>query len=432
VTTDALARKLERAERSIAILEQMIEDKTRELFLTNESLLSSNQDFSDLLDVMPGALVVIDSVGTIRRVNRSTLELLGYAKDELTGQPAERVFGPASSSGQTPRLVRREADWLGASGSGVPVLVSISEQSARGGGADGSTICIGVDLRERKQLEVELRHAQKLESVGQLAAGIAHEINTPMQFIGDNVHFVGEALSGLLKLIDSYEQLLAAGPKLSREQKAELEKMRDEANLDFVRQRGPRAIERTLMGVGRVSQIVAAMKAFSHPHDEKAPVDLNKAVETTLTVAHSEYKYVAEAELELGDIPLVVCHGGDINQVLLNLVVNAAHAIDAARTKADPLGKIRIKTAHEANVVTLSVSDTGGGIPEAIRERIFDPFFTTKQVGKGTGQGLTLAHTIVVKKHGGQLSFETQTGRGTVFSIRLPVDGKPITPEAAA
>jgi two-component system, NtrC family, sensor kinase len=432
VTNDALARKLDRAERSIAVLERLIEDKTRELYLANEDLRSANQDFGHLLDVMPGALVVLDPKGTITRVNRSTLELLGYASDELTGQSAERVFGNTRPSGADGSAVSRgEADWLSAHGVAVPVLVSVSSL-IRGNDTERSTICIGVDLRERRKLEIELRHAHKLESVGQLAAGIAHEINTPMQFIGDNVHFVGEALSGLLNLVAAYEQAFASGQPLGAEQRARLEELREEANLDFVRERGPRAVERTLGGVARVSTIVAAMKAFAHPHDDKAPVDLNRAVQTTLTVAHAEYKYIAETQLELGDIPLVLCHGGDIHQVLLNLVVNAAHAIDAGRPKQGPLGVIRIKTAREGNVVTLSVADTGGGIPEAIRERIFDPFFTTKEVGKGTGQGLTLAHTIVVKKHGGHLSFETEVGRGTVFFVRLPVDGKPLTRGEAA
>jgi two-component system, NtrC family, sensor kinase len=281
------------------------------------------------------------------------------------------------------------------------------------------------EMEERQRVEAELRLAAKLEAVGQLAAGIAHEINTPMQFIGDNVYFLREGFDDVMTLVDKlYAVRDAAGARgvetalLDAVQEAE-----DIADLSYLRDRVPRSFERTLDGVSRVSSIVTAMKAFSHPSNEKLPVDINAAIQTTLTVARNEYKYVADVETELGELPSVTCHGGDMNQVFLNLIVNAAHAIESARTDSNSKGHIRVQTRREGEMAVVEVSDTGCGIPEEFRDRVFDPFFTTKEVGRGTGQGLSLAHTIVVDKHGGSLGFESQVGSGTTFLLRIPIDG---------
>jgi PAS domain S-box-containing protein len=280
---------------------------------------------------------------------------------------------------------------------------------------------------ERDRMELDLRLAQKLEAVGQLAAGIAHEINTPTQFVGDTVRFLGDAFGDLSELLIVYEELLRAADRgpvpsalIARVRAAE-----DRADLDYLRARVPGAVERAHDGVDRMATIVRAMRDFAHPPTaERSPVDINAALRSTLVVATAEYKYIADVETDLGDLPAVMCDGGDMNQVFLNLVVNAAHAIaDANRTTARR-GTIRVRSACEGDHVVVSVSDTGTGIAPDIADRVYDPFFTTKDVGRGTGQGLALARRIVVERHGGSLTFDTTLGRGTTFHVRLPVAGR--------
>jgi len=187
----------------------------------------------------------------------------------------------------------------------------------------------------------------------------------------------------------------------------------------------PQAFDRTLEGVGRVAGIVRAMKEFAHPDQrEQSSADLNKALLNTLTVARNEYKYVADLETDLGELPPVQCYLSDLNQVFLNLVVNAAHAIGEVIGDSEPKGRITVRSRDLGERVEIAIADTGGGVPEAIRERIFDPFFTTKPVGQGTGQGLAIARSIVVDKHRGSLTFTSVAGQGTTFYIRLPVSGR--------
>jgi len=191
--------------------------------------------------------------------------------------------------------------------------------------------------------------------------------------------------------------------------------------LPYLVARLPMAIERALAGLSRITAIVRSMKVFAHPDQRQMePVDLNQAVQSTLTVASNEYKYVAELETEFGELPQVTCHAGEINQAVLNLVINAAHAI-ADHAKHGEKGLIRVRTRRDGDSAVIAISDTGGGIPDSIQDRVFDPFFTTKEVGRGTGQGLSVARSVIVEKHRGQLSFESQRGQGTTFEIRLPL-----------
>ncbi len=275
-------------------------------------------------------------------------------------------------------------------------------------------------IAERDRIEVELRMAQKLEAVGQLASGIAHEINTPIQFIGDSTHFLQASFEDLQGVLASYREV--CGKHVPSESLGRVKEAEEEADLGFLEEQVPKAIERALDGIDRVSTIVRAMKEFAHPGgSEKTPIDLNDAVKTTLAVACNEYKYVADVEVDLGDLPPVPCYPGEVNQVLLNLIVNAAHAIADAQVDADHKGLIHIGTSRIVDGVEVRIKDTGTGIPSEVQDRIFDPFFTTKEVGKGTGQGLAIAHSIVVDKHGGELKFETEQGKGTTFFIRLPI-----------
>jgi signal transduction histidine kinase len=273
---------------------------------------------------------------------------------------------------------------------------------------------------ERDAVEVQLRQAQKLESVGQLAAGIAHEINTPAQFVGDSIGFLAEAFDRTLVLVDKYRDQV--GSSGNSEVIAAMARVEEEADLDYTKENVPDAILRARDGVSRIATIVSAMKEFAHPDTrQKTSSDLNRAIETTLTIARNEYRYVADVETEFGELPLVFCHLGDLNQVFLNLIVNAGHAIADVVKDSDSKGRITVRTAHEGDSVRIEIADTGCGIPEAIRDRIFDPFFTTKVVGRGSGQGLAIARSIVVDKHGGTLGFTSEVGKGTTFTVVLPV-----------
>jgi len=291
-----------------------------------------------------------------------------------------------------------------------------------------------LDVTDQRRLENELAQAQKLESVGRLAAGVAHEINTPVQFVSDSVSFVREAMDDLSQIVDRYRELRTAteqGVDVAAAAKA-AEEAEDDADLDYILENAPVALDRARDGLGRVAAIVRSMKEFAHPdRKEMAQVDLNQAISSTLVIASNEYKYVAEVETALGELPAVNCYGGEINQVILNLIVNAAHAIGDVVKGTQAKGKIRVATRVLDDQVEIAIGDTGKGIPVEVRSRIFDPFFTTKEVGKGTGQGLAIARAVVVDKHGGTLHFETELGKGTTFYIRLPING-PASSSAAA
>lgn len=290
---------------------------------------------------------------------------------------------------------------------------------------DGEEYCFGFarDITERRQLESQLRHAQKLEGIGQLAAGIAHEINTPTQFVTDNLTFLRDSWQSTHELLERYRKaILDAAPALPSGTAAALQQAERSCDLDFIAAEVPRAIDQSLDGARGVARIVRAMKEFSHPDSaDKTATDLNKAIESTVTVARNEWKYVSDLVTEFdAALPLVVCYPGDINQVVLNLIVNAAHAIKE-KVHDGEKGRITVGTRRRSDCAEIFVTDTGNGIPEAIQTRVFDPFFTTKEVGKGTGQGLALAYTVVVKKHAGKIWFETKPWQGTTFFITLPI-----------
>lgn len=292
---------------------------------------------------------------------------------------------------------------------------------------DATTLDLSSALQRIKQLEFELARAQQLESVGRIAAGIAHEINTPVQFIGDTVHFLREGFTDLLQLLERFESLLEAAETQGFEPEltAQIRKTREHADLDLLKEEVPTSLERTHDGVARVAEIARAIKEFSYPEQkQKEAVDLNAALKNTLTIARNEYKYVADLETDLGRVPPVFCHIGNLNQVFLNLVINAAHAIEDRNGSDGERGRICVKTRTDYDTVLISIQDSGCGVPDEVRDRIFDAFFTTKEVGRGTGQGLAIARSVVVDQHRGTLTFETDPQTGTTFLIRLPVDGR--------
>ena len=363
-------------------------------------------------------------------VNDAAVEHYGYSRDEFLHmkitdiRPAEEVGPLQEFLGQAASPKRVSGGWKHRTKGGRIIDVEISRHTLEYDGRRASLI-VAQDVTERKQLELELRHSQKLEAVGSLAAGIAHELNTPIQFVGDNTHFLQDAFRDLDRVLEKYRQVRTAAvsgavtPALL-EAVAQVEAA---ADLDYLQQEIPKALDQSLDGVTRVARIVRAMKEFAHPdRSEKMATDINKSLDSTLIVARNEIKYVADTETDFGELPLVLCHGGDINSVFLNLLVNAAHAIKDVVKDSGNKGLIRILTRLEGEEVLISIADTGSGIPENIRDKIFEPFFTTKGVGRGTGQGLAIARSIVVEKHGGSLTFDTQVGQGTTFHIRLPID----------
>ncbi len=290
---------------------------------------------------------------------------------------------------------------------------------------DDESVCIVRDVTEQRELEERLLETQKLGAIGQLAAGVAHEINTPMQFIGDNLHFARGAVGELIALFEQFQAAANAAENapLGRAKLEELTQAMADADFEYAREALPQALDRSMTGVERVTAIVRAMKSFSHPGGDKlAPTDLRGLIESTVMVATNEWRYVADVELKLDpELPHVPCIAGEVNQVILNLIVNASHAIADVVGDTGEKGRITIGATNDETHAEIRISDSGTGIPEAARAKVFEPFFTTKEVGKGTGQGLSLAYNCIVKRHRGTISFETVLSAGTTFIIRLPL-----------
>ncbi len=310
------------------------------------------------------------------------------------------------------------------------ILVLTANPIITPSGEPAGVLLLGDDQTENRLLETQLNQAQKLEAMGQLAAGIAHEINTPTQYVGDNARFLAESFADLQAVLEQCGPVLAAAERgpVAAEQVDALRAAFEKADLPYLMTEIPTAIQQSLEGIERVTRIVRSMKEFSHPGaDDKTAFDLNKAIESTVTLCRNEWKYLAEMELNLqADLPLISCLPGDINQVILNLVINAAHAIkEVAGEETGHKGVITIRSRQDGDHVEIRIGDTGCGIPDNIRQKVFDLFFTTKDIGQGTGQGLAIARAVVVEKHGGTIDFETEVGKGTTFIIRLPIQPSP-------
>ncbi len=428
-------------------LEARVEERTSELVASNlqlkteidertkaeRSLRESEQRFRSLFEHHRAIMLLVDPKSfEIRDANPAAAEFYGYAREELRAMKitelnqlsAEQAAAVSRGieTGEQTRFVfpHRLRD-------GQIRTVEVHSSSIT---VEGRTVNFSIihDLTEQKILESQLAQAQKLESIGQLAAGIAHEINTPAQFVGDNTRFLRDACADMERVFALQDQLL--GRLKERKQVEELagkiEEVCTEIDSQYLREEIPKAFAQSLDGLQRISGIVGAMKEFSHPGtDSKVCVDLNRALQSTITVSRNEWKYVAEMVTDLDPaLPPVPCLPGEINQVFLNLIMNASQAIaEAAKGNgAQHKGTITITTRTLDQYARISITDTGCGIPENIRSRIFDPFFTTKDVGKGTGQGLAISHSVVVDKHGGTITVDSEVGRGAVFVVRLPLD----------
>jgi PAS domain S-box-containing protein len=392
------------------------------------------------LDASEHHVLITDRKGRIVFANLSLAERHGRVREELIGEMVDQIMrtdnhGPAQL--EKMRRAMRESRPIrvvvqGVHSSGSPLWLSLNITPLLGpDGKASHFVGIATDItqsvedsrikkelqerietreQERDRLALELRMAQKLEAVGRLASGVAHEINTPMQYVSDNVTFLSESVDDLAGVINAYRVDRARGDAVAAEVEA-----------DYLLAELPKAMQRARDGLKRVTNIVRAMKEFSHPStDARSSADINKALETTLEVARSEYKHTAVVDLNLAPLPLVPCNIGELNQVFLNMLVNAGHAIEASGKDASS-GRIGIATHHVGAEVIITFEDNGCGIKPENLDKIFDPFFTTKEVGKGTGQGLAISRSIVVDRHGGALDVHSIVGTGTRFTIRLPV-----------
>jgi PAS domain S-box-containing protein len=386
-------------------------------FKSAEELLRRSEEFFRLLfEAIPHPVWVCQA-GTRRilRVNAAALNTYGYTAEEFRQFRVcdiEAVGAPAREGVDTGARRHRTK-----SGHVLDVEVGEHAFDLRGHKA---LLVIVQDVSRRKQLEVELRHAQRLEAVGGLAAGIAHEINTPIQYVGDNLHFLQDSFQALRKALDAYETAREPGEPNA----TALDDALKAADLAYLNEQVPECIAQSLEGIERVAKIVRAMKEFAHPgREEKQAADLNHALNNALIVTRNELKYVAEVETDFGALPPVACYIAELNQVFLNLLVNAADAVAErrAREQSQEPGRIQVSTRLEGDHVAIRVSDSGCGIAPEIQARVFEPFFTTKEVGKGSGQGLAIARSIVKDKHAGTLSFTSRPGVGTTFTILLPI-----------
>jgi len=387
--------------------------------------------YRSLVESMHEGLIMTKRTGVVSYVNDRFCAMLGRKRGEFTGRMIVDFADEASRERLDRLLSVRHAEgaeeilWEHGSGRHVYSLVSPSTFVDEEGRVAGF-FAVVTDTTERKSLESQLLQSQKLEAIGQLAAGIAHEINTPAQYVGNNVQFIKGAFEDISAVLAATRELTESAKTAcpGPEELAALERLMAERDIEYLSGEVPGAIAQTLEGVERISTIVRSVKQFAHPGAAvMAPADLNESMKSTATVSRNEWKYVAELDLDLdAGLPLVVCMIGEINQVVLNLIINAAHAIADAK-KIDPRreGRVTLSTKLAPPWAEIRVADTGTGIPESVQARIFDPFFTTKEVGRGTGQGLTISRSIVMDKHKGQLFFETREGEGTTFVVRLPL-----------
>lgn len=395
----------------------------------SHQLRLAHAEAEELLSVLSAMLIGIDGQGRVVRYNAAAERLLGLKAAEVKGRTLQDSGIALDWTAVMPLITTTLADGatrglhdVRCTHAGGEVLfldITVNRAQPVGPGGSHSVILVGYDTTKRRQLEVQRTQGQKLEAVGQLAAGIAHEVNTPIQFVGDNLNFLGNAFRDLGSVVAAVQTRLQQGAVID----GELARVAEHVDLAYLLEQVPQAIGQALEGVSRVTEIVRALKEFSHPDTgTKEPVDINRCLLTTLTVARNEYKYAAEVATSLTpDLPCVPGMAGQLGQVFVNLVVNAAHAIREKRQSSGGRGLISISTGVVGGMVEIRIRDDGVGIRPAHRKHLFTPFFTTKPVGQGTGQGLALCHAVVVGNHGGSIACESEYGHGCTFIIRLPV-----------
>lgn len=390
------------------------------------------------LGAFKGAAFGVDSEGVIRYASEGAVRMSGREMGDLLGIPVELVLGAAGLPAATDQTERHPVRACLRGGEermavdGTIWLEGGGKQVVKYGVApvwQGEQILgavVGIDVVDTSLSTADLMNTRKLESLGRIAAGVAHEINTPTQYVNDNVHFLEETFHLLL-------DALRAGTRVVERARLNLPvegaivalgEQTDKAVIDDLQREVPEALEQTLDGLGRITRIAGALKEFLHPGgSEKRAADLNRAVENAVAVCRNEWRYVADVKLDLdSELPAIPCWVDEVGQVVLNLVTNAAHSIaDRVRDTPGSMGVIAISTRRVDEWAEIEVRDSGAGIPAHLLDAVFDPFFTTKDAGRGTGQGLALARSVVVDRHGGTIDVESQVGQGATFTMRLPL-----------
>ena len=444
-SNEALQRRVTRERNARKEAETLLEEKSRELYQANTDLRKladcmreQAERIQAIVETAAEGIITVDQQQRIETLNPAAQEIFGLTVDEAVGAKLSSLI-----------LFESNSDERGDQHPMESIADRVNEESSNcleftGLRSDGETFPLELatskvrlydriiytalvrDITERKKLESQLAHAQKMESLGQMAAGLAHEINTPVQYIRDNSQFLDSSFIVFTQLIDQFVKLLNDWSAGHTDQALidQINSTLEDSDLEFLREEIPLAIRQTRDGAEQIATIVHAMKEFSPSEQtEKQSIDLNQAIENTLTISQNRWKSVASVEAEFDELlPSVDCVPSDMNQVFMNLLGNAVDAIKTKQAEADssPPGSIRVTTKRHSNSAEIRIRDSGSGIPVEIRSKVFDPFFTTKAIGQGTGQGLTFAYNVVVEKHGGTIGFETELGVGTTFTIRLP------------
>ncbi|MCP3943999.1 MAG: PAS domain S-box protein [Desulfobacteraceae bacterium] len=415
-----------------------LQEELRQRQRAEKSLLLSERDFEAIFELVGEGFYRTDDQGGIIMANPVAIKMLGYdSLEESLGISMLDLYSNPDDRAKAldllfkeGRLSAYEVEMKKKDGQIISVLINSHVRHNDIGefiGIQGTV----VDITHRKYLETEQIHSQKLAAIGSLAAGIAHEINTPVQYVSDNTSFIQESFNDLNCVWDATGRLLEVikkkeGIDSTMDAAKILADALEKADLDYLKEEIPLAIEQSLDGLAKIARIVLSMKEFSHPGgDAWELTDINHTLDNTIIVAKNEWKYVANIKRDFQtSIPLVNCNPGELSQVFLNMIINASHAIGAILDKnCQDKGTITVGTRIRGAWLEIKISDTGDGIPKEIQTHIFDPFFTTKEVGRGTGQGLAISHSVVVEKHKGKISFQTSQGCGTTFIIQLPVNG---------
>jgi len=417
------------------------------------AILEQGAKFRYIADAVRDAVIQIDAEGRIALWNQAATRMFGYPASEAMGQnlhellvparflPAHRQAFPVFQATGQGAAVNKTVELAGLrkDGTEFPLELTLS-----GFQIDGRWEAMGIirDITERKraqqqaqeqmeelralneqlasnneklqQVQNQLLQSEKMASIGVLAAGVAHEINNPIGFVNSNLGSLETYCGNFLQLLDAYARLepAVAEPNTAL---AEVQRLKQQIDLDYLREDIKALLGESRDGIARVKKIIQDLKEFSHvdADDVWAPADINHILDTTLNVVWNELKYHCEVKKEYGELPLVECLTSQLNQVFMNLLVNAAHAIE---TK----GIVTVRTGVRGDEVWVEIIDTGKGIPPANLKKLFDPFFTTKLVGKGTGLGLSVSYSII-EKHHGRIEVDSEVGKGATFRVWLPV-----------
>ncbi|MBI4804793.1 MAG: CHASE domain-containing protein [Desulfovibrio sp.] len=416
-----------------AVFRAFLRDRVN-ILLLEQARKHESELLRGILDNFPMPYILVDAKQRILKTNTRFIEMLeldvsiegcnGKTLKEISCHDAEYIELIEKSISDGAVLQNAEVHTKSCKGKDKVMLVSISplydiDKVCIGG------LCIYMDLTERRQMEIKLASVGKMEAIGQLAAGIAHEINTPTQYVGDGVTFLRDSFADISRVLTQVEHYAAQPDAVGEVAAQAMKELLHDVEAEFLQKEIPSTINRIFEGIERISTIVQAMRRFSHSSgDRMLTVDLENVVRTTVEISRNEWKYVSTMELDFSkDLPNVRCQQDEISQVLLNIIVNASHSVADVVKNKNELGKITIRTRKVDDMAEISISDTGSGIPEEVRDKVFNMFFTTKDVGKGTGQGLAIAYESVVNKHEGSLTFSTEVGVGTTFYVRIPIDG---------